>query len=266
MLGKLLKYDLRYIYKVLGAYYLISISSVALGALLSKIEHPPYIIDFIEGFLTNAGFGLSIGLMITAFTRTWMRFRQSLYGDESYLTHTLPVSRLQLFTSKFICAIIVLLLSLAVAALVLLLYVSSFSNFDIGAFFADLSVTIADTSFTLFCLIIILGLLVIVQSIFIIMCGFSGIIIGRRFNTAPGPISSITGLGCYLIAGGLLIGIIYLFSTFDPELAAVFTHGHQPNLPTIINCAWICIATYTIATATLFVVNVNLLNRGVNVE
>lgn len=261
MLGKLLKYDLRYIYKVLGAYYLISISSVALSALLSKIEYPPYIIDFIEGFLANAGFGLSIGLMTTAFTRTWMRFRQSLYGDESYLTHTLPVSRLQLFTSKFICAVIVLLLSLAVAALVLLLYVSPFSNFDIGAFFAD-----ADTSFTLFCFIVILGLLVIVQSIFIIMCGFSGIIIGRRFNTTPGPISFIAGLGCYLITGGLLIGIIHLFSNFDPELAAVFTHGHQPDLPTIINCVWICIATYTIATATLFVVNVNLLNRGVNVE
>lgn len=257
MLGKLLKYDLRYIYKVLGAYYLISISSVALSALLSKIEYPPYIIDFIEGFLANAGFGLSIGLMITTFTRTWMRFRQSLYGDESYLTHTLPVSRLQLFTSKFICAIIVLLLSLVVAALVLLLYASSFSNFDIGALFADLSVT----SF-----IIILGLLVIVQSIFIIMCGFSGIIIGRRFNNTPGPISFIAGLGCYLITGGLLIGIIHLFSNFDPELAAVFTHGHQPDLPTIINCVWICIATYTIATATLFVVNVNLLNRGVNVE
>ncbi len=266
MLGKLLKYDLRYVYKVLGVYYLISISFTAIGALLSRIEYPPYIIDFIEGFLINAGLGLSIGLTITAFTRTWMRFRQSLYGDESYLTHTLPISRLQLFTSKFICAIIILLLSLVVVAVVLVLYVSSISGFDFGAFLADLFVTIQGTSFSLFYVAIVLGLLVIVQSIFIIMCGFSGIIIGRRSNIAPGPVSFIAGLGCYLVTGGILIGIIYLFSTFDPELAAVFTHGHQPNLPTVINCAWICTATYTITTATLFAINVNLLNRGVNVE
>lgn len=265
MLGKLLKYDLRYVYKVLGAYYLICIASVALGALLNHIEQPPFIIDFAGEFLLNAGFGLSIGLMITAFTRTWVRFRQNLYGDESYLTHTLPISRLQLFASKFICSIIVLLLSFIVVAIVLLLYLSTI-NFDFGMFFADLFVTIPGASFSLFYAAIVLGLLIIMQSIFIIMCGFSGIIIGHRFDQARGLISAIAGFSCYLLVGGLLVGLVCLFSAFDPELAALFAYGHQPTLPTIMNCAWICTATYAIITATLFAVNVNLLQRGVNVE
>lgn len=266
MLGKLLKYDLRYVYKVLGAYYAIAIASVALGALFSHIEHPPFIIEFAGEFLTNAGLGLSIGLFINAFTRTWTRFRLNLYGDESYLTHTLPISRLQLFASKFICAIIVLLLSLIIVAVVLALYLSSISGFDLGAFLADLFVTVQGTSFSLFYIAVTLVLLVIVQSIFVIMCGFSGIIIGRRFNTAPGLLSFIAGFACYLLTSILLIGIVYLFSAFDPELGNLLTYGMQPSPSTLIHCVWICTAVYTITTAILFTVNVNLLNRGVNVE
>jgi len=260
MLGKLLKYDLRYVYKTLGAYYIITIISVLCGVLLRQIPEPPFIIEFIGEFLTNAGIGLSIGLIINAFTRTWLRFHQNLYGDESYLTHTLPISRLQLFASKFISALIVLLLSLIVIAIVALLV---FHNQ-----LADLEFLriIPGTSFTLlYCLVVFL-ILLIVQSTFIIMCGFTGIVSGHRFNTSRTLISTLIGAGCYLVTSILLVGVIFLLGTFNPELSSFIIHGHQPDLSTLLNFAWICTIIYTVATAIMFVINVKLLNKGVNVD
>lgn len=260
MLGKLLKYDLRYVYKVLSAYYIITIVSVICGVLIQQISEPPFIIEFIGEFLTNAGIGLSIGLIINAFTRTWVRFRQSLYGDESYLTHTLPISRLQLFTSKFISAIIVLLLSIVVIAAVLfLVFREQLTGLDLFA-------TIPDSSLTLFYVASVLLLLFIVQSIFIIMCGFTGIVVGHRFDTARGIISAVAGIGCYLATAALLVGIIFFFSSINPQLGDLIAYGKQPDLQTLIDCSWICIVTYATITATMFFVNVKLLNRGVNVE
>ena len=34
--------------------------------------------------------------------RMWVRFRSNFYGDESYLTHTLPIKREVLYTSKIL--------------------------------------------------------------------------------------------------------------------------------------------------------------------
>lgn len=260
MLGKLLKYDLRYVYKTLGAYYIVAIITAMIGVLLCEIPCPPFLISFLGEFLSSASIGLSVGLMINAFTRTCARFRQSLYGDEAYLTHTLPISRFQLFASKFISAIITLLVSTIIVSIVILIL--DHNNLHLQ----ELFITVGDTSFTLFYCIAVLTLLVIIQSIFIIMCGFSGIVIGHRFDTARGIISFIAGFGCYFLTGGLLIGLIFLLSNFDPELSALITYGHQPGLPTLINCAWICTAAYATITAILFAINVKLLNRGVNVE
>ena len=45
-------------------------------------------------------------ILINNLMRTWVRFRHNLYGDESYLTHTLPVERKTIYLSKFITSII----------------------------------------------------------------------------------------------------------------------------------------------------------------
>lgn len=262
MLGKLLKYDLRYVYKTLGAYYIFTIVSVICGVLLQQIPEPPFIIYFLGEFLTNAGIGLSIGLIINAFTRTWIRFHQNLYGDESYLTHTLPISRFQLFVSKFLSAIIILLLSLIIIGIIVVLV--TYGN-DIDIFDGIFNI-IPGSSFSLFHCGIVLLTLLIVQSTFIIMCGFTGIIIGNRFNTARGAISAAAGVGCYLVVALLLVGIIFILSNFDPELGDLIARGHQPNLPTLINCLWACIVTYSVAIVVLFITSVKLLNRGVNVD
>lgn len=261
MLEKLLKYDFRYVYKLLGIYYIITIVSVACGVLLHQIHEPPFIIGFLAEFLTNAGMGLSVGLIISAFTRTWVRFRQSLYGDESYLTHTLPISRLQLFASKFLSAVVILLISVAlIIAVVAVIFFRQLSEFNI------FTTTILDTGITYSHAGIVLLILLVVQSIFIIMSGFTGIVLGHRFNSSRGLASWLIGVGCYLVVSLILLGLIFLLGHSNPEFNALIAYGHQPSLPTLLELSWICTAGYIVATIVMFVVNTKSLQHGVDVE
>ena len=45
-------------------------------------------------------------IIINTMMKCWVRFSHSLYKDESYLTHTLPVTKNELYDSKFIQALI----------------------------------------------------------------------------------------------------------------------------------------------------------------
>ena len=47
-----------------------------------------------------------VSTIINTIMRSWVRFRDSLYKDEAYLTHTLPVTKKELYNSKFIQTLI----------------------------------------------------------------------------------------------------------------------------------------------------------------
>ena len=49
--------------------------------------------------------------------RCWARFTKNLYGDESYLTHTLPVTKNDIYNSKFLQTLIFCIISFLVIVL-----------------------------------------------------------------------------------------------------------------------------------------------------
>ena len=70
--------------------------------------------DLIFGILRGFTIAAFANTVINSVIRIWERFRQSLYKDESYLIHTLPVSKKKLYDSKTISGIGTILLSLVV--------------------------------------------------------------------------------------------------------------------------------------------------------
>ena len=99
MLGKLLKYDLKWIYKVVGVFYILAIIFSVAGRLLKNIEN-----SVIFSVISQITIGIAISMMasslINCIMRLWARFIKNLYKDESYLTHTLPVKKKTIYTSK----------------------------------------------------------------------------------------------------------------------------------------------------------------------
>ena len=72
-------------------------------------------------FFDSVFYGLLVNVILQPFLRSFLNFTKSLYGDESYLTHTLPVTKNQILTSKFLTAVIEITLGFVSLVLALLI-------------------------------------------------------------------------------------------------------------------------------------------------
>ena len=113
MLSKLLKYDLRALFKY---WWIVALSSVCLtfvgGISLQIFLYPttsadtPLVTVLAFFGLIVTVIGLSAFLMATEIF-IYVRFYQNLFSDEGYLTFTLPVRRRDILNSKIISGLIV---------------------------------------------------------------------------------------------------------------------------------------------------------------
>ena len=113
MLNKLLKYDLKYMIKNMCVFYILSIFFAITTRILFNMEQS-VIINIIGQISVGCMFAMIVNTLINTMMRSWVRFRNSLYKDESYLTHTLPVTKSELYNSKFIQTLIFFLISFVV--------------------------------------------------------------------------------------------------------------------------------------------------------
>ena len=129
MLLKLLKYDIKAIWKIA---LLVSIASVGAGLIggagfrvfyegaTGTAESPFYIVGFFA-FLMSFFAIAAANAVISIFV--FMRFYKNLFTDEGYLTFTLPVSRRTVLLSKTLNSLIWFVVSLVVAALSMAMYI-----------------------------------------------------------------------------------------------------------------------------------------------
>lgn len=125
MLGKLIKNDLKYTSKaILGAIFSFC-AFVILGMIFSQfsglfpMESAAWeVLRPIQFFFTMPVVGLIIALMVIFAIMAVSQFTKNLYGNEGYLTLTLPVSTKKLLLSKlmvcmiwaFVCGLVILFL------------------------------------------------------------------------------------------------------------------------------------------------------------
>ena len=105
MLKKLLKYDLKYMIKNMAVFYILSIFFAITTRILFDMEQS-IIIKILGQISVGCMFSMVVSTIINTIMRSWVRFRDSLYKDEAYLTHTLPVTKKELYNSKFIQTLI----------------------------------------------------------------------------------------------------------------------------------------------------------------
>ena len=105
MLSKLLKYDLKYMIKNMSTFYVLAIFFAITTRILFNVEQS-IIINIIGQISVGCMFAMLANILINTIMRSWVRFRDSLYRDEAYLTHTLPVTKNELYNSKFIQTLI----------------------------------------------------------------------------------------------------------------------------------------------------------------
>jgi len=138
MIKKLLKYDLKKMFKILIYIYVVSVVLASVTRLI-KLGNSIQAINIIASFFEGLTYSAIVSILVNTFIHILKVFVNNFYKDESYLTHTLPVSKNKLYLSKYISALIVTLSSVAVCLLTLfiLLYTKTF--------FAGIKVFIAYT-------------------------------------------------------------------------------------------------------------------------
>ncbi len=129
MLIKLIKYDLKKIFKFLIIFYSLAIFFAATTRMLFSI-HNSFIIKIAAQISNIITILMIISILINSIMRLWLKFKNSLYNDEAYLTHILPISRKTIYLSKIILAIITMFTSILIISLTLFIGYYSKENIN----------------------------------------------------------------------------------------------------------------------------------------
>ncbi len=263
MLKKLLKYDLESIFKVLIIFYILALVFGILTRVFFSVEN-----SFVARILGEISQGAAISMMcstlINNILRMWARFKSHLYNDESYLTHTLPVEKRTHYLSKISTTVITLFSSFAWICIVL--FVAYYSKENLQWFknvllpFAEIYDSSVLGILLLFVFVLFLEFLNILQ------CGFTGIILGHRRNSAKTGFSVLFAGLTFMVSQGIIIAVLFFIAIFNKDFMNLFVTNNVLDIETIKNMVYIAISSYTFVSVIICFVNIKLFKKGVNVD
>lgn len=260
MLKKLLKYDLKAIYKPLIIFYLIFIVCAILSQIFSHFQDTSFTFILYK-FFQGATNGFIIGAIINNSMNLWEYTRQNFYGDRSYLTHTLPIPRHTLLLSKFFTALITIFTSIFLGVVAIIIA-------NVSPEILELVGSLLDTygaSTIIFKYVLPFALIIYLEFIFIAECGITGVIIGNRFNNHKILFSIISGFAIFWVANVITVLGMLLAGVFDPDIAQVFI-TNEANGDVVLPLCYIGSAFYAVYIASMYYTNIKLLNHGINVD
>jgi len=263
MLKKLLKYDLEYIFKGLVIFHILSLFFALLTRIFFSIDNS-FIINIIAGICSGVTISMFFNILINNLMRTWARFKNNLYGDESYLTHTLPVEKSTLYLSKVLSSFIALFISVLIIGLSLFIAYYSKENITI---LKNILLPVA-TAYGSTIVKILLAALFIFSLEFAnaLQAGYTGLILGHKMNNAKTGFSVLYGFGAYMITQLFALLSIFVVGIFNKDLMDLFFTNEIINVDIIKLIIYLAIFIYTITLIINYIINIKLFNKGVNVD
>lgn len=263
MLGKLLKYDLKWIYKVLIVFYALGIIFAILGRIFTEIENS-VLFNIIGQICNGTAIAMVVNVLINNLMRVWARFTRNVYKDESYLTHTLPVEKRTIFLSKVLSAIITMVTSSVVIAICIAICYYSTENIEFLKTALEFVATTYNSTVVEF-LSITFAVLAL-ELIYALLAGFIGIILGHKSNNRKMIKSILYGFIAYMIQQTLTIVILFVIGLFNPDIMNLFNTTEMINIDIIKSIMYIGIVIYIIYIIAYYVIGKKLFEKGVNVD
>ena len=262
MLSKLLKYDLKWIYKAVIVFYALSLIFALIGRGLSLIEN-----SLLFAIISKVCYGIVIAMLISAMInnlmRVWARVVKNMYKDESYLTHTLPIEKSKIYLSKFLAAIITMFTTVLVSAICLAICYYSQENIEFLKSMLEIAATTYNSS--------VIGLLISIlfvfflEMVFILMVGVEGIIIGHKSNNLKIVKSIVIGLVIYMILSSISIGILFVAGLLNSDIMSLFNNV-EVSSNTLKIMMLVGILVYALYNLGIYFIGKKLLNKGVDVD
>ena len=264
MLIKLLKYDLKYMIKNMSIFYILSIFFAITTRILFNIEES-VIVNIIGQISVGCMFSMVASILINTMMRSWVRFRDSLYKDEAYLTHTLPVTKSELYNSKFIQTLIFFFIGFII--ILLSLFIAYYSKDTWTAITNYIkTITTGLNMSTLF--FIIIAIIIIFLEVFnAIQCGFLGIILGYKKNNSKLGYSVLFGFIMYLISQTLVLSLVFVYGLFDNTVMELFkTATINIDVDAFKTLSIVSSLVYLAIIFSMSIICKKTLNKGVDIE
>ena len=262
MLTKLLKYDLKSIFKVLVIFYTLAM----FFGILTRVLHSEnsLLLEILGKICQGAAISMMCSAVINNLMRMWVLFKIHFYGDEAYLTHTLPVEKRTHYLSKILTAIITLLVSFALIFLVLFTAYYSKENL---IFIKNILFPVAEAyDSTILGIITLFVFILFLEFLNILQCGFTGIILGHTRNTAKTGFSVLFGFLTFMVSQTIVIAILFIIALFNNDFMNLFITNSLPDIQTVKSMIFISVFSYSFVSALICFVNIHLFKKGVNVD
>lgn len=276
MLGKLLKYEFKNTAKVMLTIYLVVIAVSILNAITLNLDitstHTSTFMSVIEfSFLLLYVLTL-FALFIVTYIYVCYHFYKTMYSDQGYLTHTLPVGPLTTFHAKLLTAFIWMTCSIAllILSIFLLLAVVThggiFSSANWQLFITELE-TEFNISFGLFLAYMLIGILLsIVHALLIIYASAS---VGQLSNTNKVAFSIVAGIIFYfaeqLISTVVLLifGLHFFHPVMITEAGTNTTYTESMSFLSVLNTGLIITVIFA---AIYYVISTVIIKKHINLD
>ncbi len=263
MFLKLLKYELKSILKFLVIFYSLALFFSILTRIFFSIEGS-LVMDIIAQVCSGITVSMMFSTVINNLIRLWGRFGQNFYGDESYLTHTLPVKKFTHYTAKLATAVITLFVSVAVIGVSLFIAYYSDKNMELlRAFILPVATAYESSVATVLTVILFVLFLEFANTL---QCGYTGIILGHRMNGGKIGFSVLFGFAVNMASQLIVLIAIAVAGLFSPDLMNLIFTNEAVNAGTVKIVIHLAMAVYSAVIVLGYAVNVKLFGRGVDVE
>ena len=263
MLKKLLKYDLKNKIKFLLIFYILSIFFALLTRMFFNIENS-FIMNVIGQICSGVTISMMFNIIINNLMRLWVNFKQNLYGDESYLTHTLPIEKETLYLSKIISSIITTFTSIIVIALTIFIAYYSKENLETVK---NMLFPLADAyNSTVMLILIVFFFILFLEFMNIIQCGFTGIILGHKRNNNKTLFSVLFGFVTFTVSQLIVLITLFIVALFNKDIMNLIFTNEMISIDSTKIIIYMSIIMYTVVLIASSFINVKLFEKGVNVD
>jgi len=263
MLNKLLKYDLKGTYKILIIFYMLGLFFSVLTRIFFSIDNS-VIMNVIAQVCSGVTISMMFNILINNLMRLWVDFKKNLYGDESYLTHTLPVEKKTLYLSKVLTSLITLFSSVLVIGLTIFIAYYSKDNLElIKSLLLPLVTAYKSTIIKILSAFLFIFFLEFINAL---QAGYTGIILGHKMNNAKTGYSILFGFIAYMVMQLFVLMIIFISAIFNKDLMNLFITNTMINIDIVKVVIYLAIIIYSITFVIGYIFNLKMFKKGVNVD
>lgn len=261
MLSKLLKNDLKRNMRWMWILFVATIGVALVTRGCKELGESIAFFSIVGIFFDSVFYALLVNTILQPFLRNFLNFSKSFYSDESYLTHTLPVSKNALINSKFLTTLIEVVLGFLTVVVSLLIMFYSPTLFDTLSIL--LSTIISGKISVLLTLILFIVLVIVEFSMFLSIIYYSIVISYRSkekrvlrtfITTAALSFLSLTVLSIAMV-------IVLLINNVDLSSATLVLTNK-----TFLSIMITGIVVYSAIITLFYFLTKKEFNKGVNVD